>query len=942
MKITRVKLSNYIGLQEGTGLDSMEIDFRPCLDDGIKIFFFFGRNGSGKSTLVSALTPFAENFDGRSVQIIPNHPGSKEIELLAPDGSWYLAEHRWNERGKVSSFLYRHNEPIFDLPEMEREHLVLPETAKGNVTTFRTEIQRCLGITKEYLKIGRIGGRISSLLEMNASERKKFISGFMPILEDWQKMYKNSNHRLTLINNEIRGITTELAALPEEGQLVERRNTLQGEVDYYVKKMLTLVEEHGAHTTRMEGHLDSRNTILANHGISSTDSTTFDLLTPRLEEAQKEEVSAEMRVDDVVTRNPSVKKYRTIDDIAGRLQEIGNIKAGVEAQLDAAKEKVSDLERRSAEANASVSRIEESYRRIKTGQDRCKELLKQKREIETDLAAAQVDLDRTGLESTFKDVPKEELDYSGIKIAGERLRELVNDITQVSVEISTQAAIDLAIETNLDEDALLGKEDRLGRKMNEFQDLLEKKQSRLMSSEKEASFYNRFEGKHCINPSCPFEPEIKSLGISQEDVEKKRKEISAIKEQMAENESRMWTVKSLKSLGNRMRQVYERALPYSRIYLRAGLPNVWKDFKGFLKFALSSEARRSSIQPLCDYAYHVSVVEGGRGKLQQVEKTLEDLSSLSGTGDDLVTEMERTRDIAVREKEALNAARAERDDLEKKKGKCEKGMTIFKTLLEAYETQENARSVVKGIESDSRNLRQIETEYRITLKNIEDNLAIQKTTKEAEDRARQGLSEVERDLSRREDHERRIKEIRGKMTLLKAIVDGCHPAKGAPVHFVKRFLDQMRNDVNDMLDTAFNGEFRLDFILSESEFSMPVLRDSGRVIKDISEASEGQQALAKTVINLVTVQRTLADQSGYNVVSLDEIDGPLDREKNRERFVSIVEEFIESMGLEQLFVISHNDAFHDTKAGLVLLPGHALPINDEEFMKDKTIIYETT
>ena len=941
MRITRAKLHNYIGLQEGTGLDTINLDFRSCLDDNIKIFFFFGRNGSGKSTLVSALTPFAENFDGRSVQIVPGLPGLKEIELLTPEGTWYLAEHRWNAKGKVSSFLYQSDNPIYDLPEKEREKFILPETAKGNITTFRVELQRCLGITKEYLKIGRIGGRISSLLEMGASERKKFISGFMPILEDWQRMYKNSNQRLTLVNNEIRGITTELNSLPEETQLTERKKTLQGEVDFYVSKKMGLVEDHGVLTTRSEGFLNQRNVILEPHNLETNDDI-FDVLTPKLEEAQRNEVNSEISMNSILNRNPSLKKYDTIESITNRLNEINTIKTQVETNLHSVNEKINDLETRSAEADARTSRAEESYEKIKTGKERYQALIEQKKEIESDLSVAHADLKKTGLLEKFSKIPVEELDYDNIKKAGEKLNDLVGDITQISTEITTKEAVSIAIDTQLDDNKLNHKHQRLSNRISTLKDTLDKKKAQLMSSEKEAGFYNRFEGKHCMSPSCPFERDIKDLGISKEDVGNRRKEIDDIIENIASNESQLEIVKMLRPLGQRMLRVYERALPYAKIYSRAGIKyTTWETFPNFLEFALSPEARNMTIQPLCDYAYHISVVNGEKDKLAQVNKTLEDLSSVSSTGDDLLAEIGRAKEISVREREVLDIARKERDDLDKKLAKCNSGISLFEELQRSYESQKEAQGIVKEIEKDSRDLRQIETEYRLVLKNIEDNLAIQRSTEEAESRARKGLGEVDLDIARRKDYEERVEKVKGRMTLLKAIVDGCHPAKGAPVHFVKSFLDQMRNDVNNMLDTAFNGEFRLDFILSESEFSMPVLRDSGRVIKDISEASEGQQALAKTVINLVTVQRTLSGQNGYNVVSLDEIDGALDREKNRERFVSIVEDFIEAMGLEQLFVISHNDAFHNTPAGLVLLPGHALPINDNEFMKDKSIIYES-
>jgi DNA repair exonuclease SbcCD ATPase subunit len=169
-------------------------------------------------------------------------------------------------------------------------------------------------------------------------------------------------------------------------------------------------------------------------------------------------------------------------------------------------------------------------------------------------------------------------------------------------------------------------------------------------------------------------------------------------------------------------------------------------------------------------------------------------------------------------------------------------------------------------------------------------------------------------------------------------VEACHPARGAPVEFLREFLDSTRDEVNDLLDVAMRGEFRIGFSLSDSEFRIPVAKGSGRVIPDVTEASEGQLALAKTVISLALVKQTVQAQGGYNVICFDEIDGMLDRERNRERFAEIVERLSSELGLEQLVMISHNDNFAASPAGIVLFPGHAMPVTDQAFLSNKLIL----
>ena len=66
-----------------------------------------------------------------------------------------------------------------------------------------------------------------------------------------------------------------------------------------------------------------------------------------------------------------------------------------------------------------------------------------------------------------------------------------------------------------------------------------------------------------------------------------------------------------------------------------------------------------------------------------------------------------------------------------------------------------------------------------------------------------------------------------------------------------------------------------------------------------------------------------------------EIDGQLDKERNRERFAEIVNRIVTDLGLEQLFLILHNENFHAAPAGVILFRGHA---QDEGFLHNKVLL----
>ena len=78
LRITRLKLVNFIGIKHG--LNENEIE-RVFPDNGNSFTMLIGGNGSGKSTILSQLHPFKESFDDRKELIIPGTIGVKEIDI---------------------------------------------------------------------------------------------------------------------------------------------------------------------------------------------------------------------------------------------------------------------------------------------------------------------------------------------------------------------------------------------------------------------------------------------------------------------------------------------------------------------------------------------------------------------------------------------------------------------------------------------------------------------------------------------------------------------------------------------------------------------------------------------------------------------------------------------------------------------------------------------
>ena len=130
-------------------------------------------------------------------------------------------------------------------------------------------------------------------------------------------------------------------------------------------------------------------------------------------------------------------------------------------------------------------------------------------------------------------------------------------------------------------------------------------------------------------------------------------------------------------------------------------------------------------------------------------------------------------------------------------------------------------------------------------------------------------------------------------------------SKGIPTLIVKHYLQDTETITNELLDIAYNGEVVVEkFDINADTFAIPVYIHGARR-PDVKLASQGEVAFLSVALSFALISQSLGK---YNIMSLDEVDGPLDHE-NRRKFISILENQIERIGSEQNFLITHNDMF---------------------------------
>ena len=129
--------------------------------------------------------------------------------------------------------------------------------------------------------------------------------------------------------------------------------------------------------------------------------------------------------------------------------------------------------------------------------------------------------------------------------------------------------------------------------------------------------------------------------------------------------------------------------------------------------------------------------------------------------------------------------------------------------------------------------------------------------------------------------------------------------EGMPLRIIGRYLDNTETITNELLDIAYDGKIYIDkFNITANEFSIPFYNNGVR-LDDVKFASQGELSFLSIALSFALSSQVL---SKYNIMLLDEIDGPLDT-RNREKFIKILENQIERIHSEQNFLITHNDMF---------------------------------
>jgi DNA repair exonuclease SbcCD ATPase subunit len=86
------------------------------------------------------------------------------------------------------------------------------------------------------------------------------------------------------------------------------------------------------------------------------------------------------------------------------------------------------------------------------------------------------------------------------------------------------------------------------------------------------------------------------------------------------------------------------------------------------------------------------------------------------------------------------------------------------------------------------------------------------------------------------------------------------------------------------------------------------------IIDDVSHCSQGEESFISIALSFALIEQSIKK---YNIMLLDEIDATLDS-TNRALFLNILEDYLDMINSEQVFMVSHNNMFDNYPVDVIM------------------------
>lgn len=909
MKIVYARIKNNIGLVDGLGREEVEIDLSKFSKG--QIVMILGKNGSGKSSLLAELNP---HFDKSN--FIEGKASEKEIHIEA-NGSTYVIRHKMSEKGKVSSWIDKDDEPL---------------NKNGGVRTFKDILNVELGFNQDFFKIGMIGADVDGFIEQSSTERKTFASKFIPDIEPYVQRHKSAKEQIRAIKKTMNLIASQI---DEHGD-IEELKTSKASVEDRIKSQKDSISEL---TDKIAKGIAELNVLWSQVPKSVNQTLTNTSKSEVIEmEAELDEV-LNQREELLQSINHLVSSFDQIDEIIEKNKEELNTQTSaakeIHVKMSASNTNMSNLENSMTKASSELKGKQTRLTQIEKDSENLTTLKSDQINTEKELSDL---LEEFPALKNFTNPTQQFFDSfkQGVESNATALRNVITEYSgnprfKDMVETNFGGAFDLS-KIRFESDMICKRVDQLDRELNIAKLEIGELQNRVSNSE-----ILKQRPSACRIDSCSFISNAMRYQGSDDKLVIVRQKVSDLDSEKSTISQKIKDLQDLERVITKFEEVRKSimnnpTISKSPLYKEASTNQTAFIHFAFNRFDYSTYTRMGALEKLV----------GVTSRKESIDKDIANMSGSVALHDEIKQDIITIHDRLTEYRELYSKEESTIADLNSCYKGHEKAINAAQDNIARLTEVKNKISKIDVLTTDLDAKREESNKIDKVLAEaipLDQSIGCLQADKDNMDGVlytiEQELPELISKITQIEKHQKQLDEINKEYQDLETISKVCDPVRGYPLFLIKDFLGKPKNLTNELLNIAYKGQFNIDFRITDKDFFIPVSKSNGNNADDVMEVSSGQRSMVKTALCFALINTFLGR---YNIPAIDELDAFLD-DFNRRCFLEILKLQIKTLGIEQLFVISHNDEFFAEKdLGLILFEGHTAPTTSEDFMERVTII----
>ena len=891
MRLLSLRLENYIGIYNGMGLSSIEIDFSKCIH---KVIIIKGDNGTGKSTIFKALTPLADS----SIDYIPDKTAIKEIayetdfqtilnikyESIVKDGI----------RRPTKCYLNRLN------PDGSIENL----NPSNNITTAKEVIYDILGIDDNFITLSQLSANKKGLGGLKPSERKRYVNSIISSLAAFNNIHKMITTKSTVLKSIIDSYVTKLSqigniAIVEDA--IKKDTVALQELDNKKNGLISEIATIKAELSR----LDTSGNFLNDY-----------------KDLSMRKIILEKEIRDL----PDIEEYSE-EKLIQYEKDMAKYEANEEMLSSRAKELLDEESKINNNITELTIKLDSLYNKEHMD-DLNSKIESTKKELESYKPYFH-------LFKTYKDISEQ--DYETVKLVIEKFNSTVENIFQTYSETVRKESMN-SLRTGKKE-VILDHTEILSGLEKQLEDLrTEKRDVEFLNNR--SKDYNKIPDDCNHKSDCPFIKDVveaknalrsrQSLYSLSTKINSTLDAIESAKNLAEDNMIKTQCLYEMKSILEYIQSMTKiiRKFPgtesldsintlYHNIEhgIRLNFESVdkYQEFKNISTIVSALEDDLHSYETAKEKL--ISANAEIRILQEKIDTDLKNLSTIRDSKLSIFAEIEKIRSSKLEIEMVLDSIRYAKIN----KAKFEEVSVELNEITNKIESMEKNTVLIKDL-TDKLNRRASELS------------ALQNTDLPALNKA---IEENKYRMVLFEQYTRDSQEYAAKYNEVQ-MIKKYTSIHGIQTVYMSVFMNSILNTTNTLLRLLFGGRFALQpFIINENEFNIPCADSEGRVREDISLMSDSQLSMISMLISFVLLRNS---SNRYNIIKLDEVDDNLDS-MNRIQFSILIEQIMNDLGFDQCLIISHNNELDLSNTDIVIFKMESQEMIDSLYNSGGNIVF---